>query len=201
MAVFVTSTVLGTYSLVSGGFNGSGATFFSGRVGMGYDASTTTTNYYSSGSSTIAVFTYQMNIELPPNAEITNCYVMANAHAESTSNSREYMCVQLYGGDGSALTSELNFKSVGTSNTTQTLTATTLPTVEQCAGMYLRCRLGYYGGAINGATVFVEYSLPTSPFRVKRNGSWETPSKVLVKHEDIWREVSQTMIKYLGEWQ
>lgn len=66
------------------------------------------------------------------------------------------MCAQLISGSTN-LSEELNFKDVGTSNSTQTLEATTLPTVSQLAAMKLQCRLGYYGGAINGATAHVEY--------------------------------------------
>ena len=66
------------------------------------------------------------------------------------------MCAQLISGSTN-LSEELNFKDVGTSNSTQTIEATTLPTVAQLATMKLQCRLGYYGGAINGATVHVEY--------------------------------------------
>jgi len=155
------SANLGTYALKSGGFNGSGASYFQGIVGHAYNASTTTTNYYSSGNGTKAVFTYQMHVTVPSNAVITACYVMVNGHAESTSNGNEYMCVQLFKSNGTALTSQLNFKSIGTSNSTQTLNATTLPTASECAGMYLECTLGYYGGAINGATVYVEYHAGT----------------------------------------
>lgn len=152
------TTVLGTYALKSGGFNGSGASYFKGIVGHGVDASKTTSNYYSSGSGTKAVFTYQMHVTVPAGATITACYVQVNGHAESTSNNNEYMCAQLFKANGTALTSQLNFKSVGTSNSTQTLTATTLPTASECAGLYLECTLGYYGGAINGATLYIEYS-------------------------------------------
>lgn len=154
--------VLGTYALVSGGFNGSGASYFEGLVGKGYNNnSQTTSNYYSSGSGTIAVFTYDMGVTLPSNATITSCYVMVNGHAESTSQSSEYMCAQLLAGS-TAITNELNFKSVGTSNSTQTIQATTLPTAAQCATLKLQCRLGYYGGAINGATLFIEYTVESN---------------------------------------
>lgn len=151
------STVLGAYELISGSFNGSGASYFSGIVGNGYDtADTTTSNYYSGGSSVQAVFQYDMGIDLPSNANITRCYVMVNGHAESSSNSSEYMCFQLKSGN-TELSDEINFKSVSTSNTTYTLECHTLPTVSQLADMVLECTLGYYGGAINGATLFVEY--------------------------------------------
>ena len=156
------TTVLGSYSLVSGSFNGSGATYFSGLVGAGIDHTKTTSNYYSGGSGTIAVFTYELNFaDIPSNATITELYCQVNGHAESTSNSSEYMCAQLVSGS-TTLSEELNFKSIGTSNSTQTITATTLPTVAQLANLKLQCRLGYYGGAINGATCYITYTVPSS---------------------------------------
>ena len=157
-----TSTVLGSYELVSGSFNGSGATYFSGLVGAGIDHTKTTSNYYSGGSGTIAVFTYDLDFaDIPSNATITELYCEVNGHAESTSNSSEYMCAQLISGSID-ISAETNFKSIGTSNTTITLTATTLPTVAQLADLKLQCRLGYYGGAINGATCYITYSVPSS---------------------------------------
>ena len=156
------SAVLGNYNLVSGSFNGSGATYFSGLVGAGVDHTKTTSNYYSGGSGTIAVFTYDLDFEdIPSNATITELYCEVNGHAESTSQGSEYMCAQLVS-ESTEISSELNFKSVGTSNSTQTLTATTLPTVAQLANLKLQCRLGYYGGAINGATCYITYTVPSS---------------------------------------
>lgn len=152
---------LGAYTLVSGSFNGSGATHFQGIVGNGSNASTTSSNYYSGGSGTIAVFTYNMPItNIPSNATITRVYCQVSGHAESTSNDNEYMCVKLISGS-TDISSELNFKSIGTSNSVQTLEATTIPTISQLAELKLQCRLGYYGGAINGATVYVVYTTPS----------------------------------------
>ena len=152
---------LGSYTLVSGGFNGSGASYFQGLVGKGIDNTKTTSNYYSSGSGTIAVFTYDMSFtDIPSNATITRVWCEVNGHAESTSNSSEYMCAQLISGN-TDLSEELNFKSIGTSNSTQTLEATPVPTVAQLEEMKLQCRLGYYGGAINGATAYVTYTVPS----------------------------------------
>lgn len=156
------STVLGTYTLVSGSFNGSGATYFQGLAGKGIDNTKTTSNYYSGGSGTIAVFTYNLSFnDIPSNATITRLYLEVNGHAESTSNNNEYMCVQLLNGS-TAISSELNFKSIGTSNSTQTIEATTLPTVAQLNNLKVQCRLGYYGGAINGATCYVVYEVPSA---------------------------------------
>lgn len=151
--------VLGTFDLISGGFN-SGQSWFEGIVGQGYDTdNTTTSNYYSSGSGTQAVFQYDVSFTgIPNNATITSLYMMVNGHAESTSNSSEYMCVQLKSGN-TDLSEQLNFKEIGTSNSTQTIQATTTPTVAQLENLVIECVLGYYGGAINGATVFLTYEV------------------------------------------
>lgn len=209
------SNVLGTYSLESGGFN-SGESWFQGIVGNGYDTTeTTTSNYYSSGSGTTAVFQYDVSFtNIPSNATITRMYMMANGHAESTSNSSEYMCVQLKSGS-TEFTEQYNFKSAGTSNTTQTIEATTLPTVSQLASLVVECTLGYYGGAINGVTVFVEYevsgasieyftytytvtgnatiavvigSAATDALYLKVNGSWAAVEKAYLKVNGSWVE-------------
>ena len=151
-----TSRTLGAFTLVSGSFD-SGESWFEDREGKGHDTSdTTTSNYYSGSSSTTAVFTYDVGFTLPSNANITRVYAIINAHAESNSNSSEYMCFQLVSGSTN-LSEEINFKTISTSNTNHTLECDTLPTVAQIAVMKLRCRLGYYGGALNGATVYVEY--------------------------------------------
>lgn len=157
------NTVLGQYTLISGRFNGSGASYFQGITGKGVNGSTTTSNYYSSGSGTIAVFTYKLifSEDIPENATITRLYCEVNGHAESTSNNNEYMCVQLRSGN-TELSEETNFKSVGTSNSTITLEATTLPTISQLDDLILYCRLGYYGGAINGATCYIVYETPSN---------------------------------------
>lgn len=129
-------------------------------MGQGHDTSnTTSSNYYSSSSNSQAIFTYDVPFEgIPNDATITNLYMMVNGHAESTSNNSEYMCVQLISGN-TELSDELNFKSVGTSNSTQTVTANVTPTVAQLENLKIQCRLGYYGGAINGATVYLEYEV------------------------------------------
>lgn len=160
------STVLGQYTKVSGSFNGNAETYFRGIVGKGVNGSQTTSNYYSSGSGTIAVFTYKFEFEsLPQGATVTGLYCEVNGHAESTSNNNEYMCVQLRSGN-TQLCNELNFKSIGTSNSTQTLRSTTIPTTSQLQDLVLYCRLGYYGGAINGATCYLQYSISGTAYEI-----------------------------------
>lgn len=199
----------GTYTLVSGTFN-SGSDWFSGRVGKPHDTTdTTTSNYYSSSSGTIVVFTYDVGFTLPADATITRVYALVNGHAESTSNSNEYMCAQLISGSTN-LSEELNFKSVGTSNSTQTVEATTLPTVAQLAAMKLQCRLGYYGGAINGATIYVTYTLSgkvyTYTYTVSGNSTiavviGEPPPQTLYyKSGGTWITAQSAYKKVNGSW-
>lgn len=205
------SNVLGEYTLVSGSFN-SGESYFQGLVGKGYDNTQTTSNYYSGGSGVIAIWTYDVPFTgIPNDATITSLYMLVNGHAESTSNSSEYMCAQLISGS-TELSDELNFKDVGTSNSTQTVTANVTPTVAQLENLQVRCRLGYYGGAINGATVYLEYemsgiyytysttisgdmtvavvigSVSTQKIYYKVNGAWVAASKVYKKVNGAWME-------------
>lgn len=221
-----TSAVLGTYSLVSGGFNGSGASYFQGLVGKGHTSSGTTTNYYSSGSGTQAVFRYAISFSnIPSNAVVTSLYMIANGHAESTSNASEYMCVQLKSGN-TELSEQYNFKEHGTSNGNETITATTLPTVAQLDDLVVECTLGYYGGALSGVTVYLEYAIPTSEIDyytytytvngnatiavvigsvgdkvfIKVNGTWKEATGIKVKQNGSWVDVSKVLKKESGSW-
>ena len=202
------SRALGAYTLVSGSFNGSGATYFQGLVGKDVNNTKTTSNYYSGGSSTIAVFTYDVGFELPAHATISKVYAEVNGHAESTSQSSEYMCVQLISGSTN-LSAELNFKSVGTSNSTQTINCTTIPTVAQLADMQLKCRLGYYGGAINGATIYVEATsdevLYTYSYTVNGDATiavtiGEVQQAIYYKNNGAWVIASAVYKKINGSW-
>ena len=206
------SNVLGEYEFISGSFSGSGATYFSGIVGHGYDTgTTTTTNYYSSSSSARAVFQYNVAFEGVPNdATIKSLYMMANGHAESTSNANEYMCVQLKSGS-TELSEQYNFKNAGTSNSTQTINATTLPTAAQLANLVVECTLGYYGGAINGVTVFLTYEVSgvyyTYSTTVSEDmtiavtiGSGGDTKKIYLKVNNSWVQYSKVYKKINGSW-
>ena len=201
--------VLGDYTLISGGFN-SGASWFEGIVGQGYDTDNiTTSNYYSSSSSTQAVFQYDVSFTgIPDDANITSLYMMVNGHAESTSNNNEYMCVQLKSGS-TDLSEEFNFKSAGTSNSTQTVTATTLPTVAQLENLVIECTLGYYGGAINGATVFLTYEMSGVYYTYSTTISEDmtiavviggSSAKIFLKVNDTWTQYSKVFVKVNGNW-
>lgn len=208
------NTNLGTYTLKSGSFNGSGGSYFEGIVGDGYNASQTTSNYYSGGYDTTAVFTYDMSFtNIPSNATIDRVYVVANGHAESISNSSEYMCIQLKSGN-TTLSEQYNWKESGsTSNSTYTLEATTIPTISQLSSMVLECTLGYYGGAINGATCYVEYSIRsgnpeyyTYTYTVDGNATIAvviasgSTNKIYVKVNGSWIEGTAAYKKVNGSW-
>lgn len=200
--------VLGEYTLVSGSFN-SGESWFEGRVGNGYDTDdTTTSNYYSSSSSVRAIFRYDVSFTgIPSDATIENLYMMVNGHAESTSNSNEYMCVQLVSGD-TELSEQLNFKSIGTSNSTQTITANVTPTVSQLENLAIECTLGYYGGAINGATVFLTYSVSGVYYTYSTTISGNmtivvtigSQTKIYIKENGTWVEYTKGYKKVNGVW-
>lgn len=201
------SRALGAYTLVSGSFNGSGASYFQGLVGKGVNNTQTTSNYYSGGNGTIAVFTYDVGFDLPASATITRVYAQVNGHAESTSQSSEYMCAQLISGSTN-LSSELNFKSIGTTNTTQTIECTTIPTVAQLASMQLKCRLGYYGGAINGATIYVEASSNEVSYTYSYTIDGDATIVVNIggsqiiyyKNNGLWVQASAVYKKVNGSW-
>ena len=62
-----------------------------------------------------------------------------------------------------------------------------------------------YGFVIYGATLTVDYEyddtpVVTMPMRVKVNGAWETPTKVLVKQSGIWQASSGILAKDNGTW-
>ena len=56
---------------------------------------------------------------------------------------------------------------------------------------------------VYGAEITVTYEEgtgPTIPFRVKNNGSWVTPTKVMVKNNNAWVEASKILVKDGGTW-
>lgn len=203
------TNVLGDYTLVSGSFY-SGESYFQGLVGKGHNNTQTTSNYYSGGSGVIAVFTYDVPFEgIPDSATINSLYMLVNGHAESTSQSSEYMCARLISGSTN-LSDELNFKSVGTSNSTQTVTANVTPTIAQLENLKVQCRLGYYGGAINGATVYLEYEVSGVYYTYETTISGDmtiavtigggSTKKIYVKVNGTWTQYSKIYRKINGSW-
>lgn len=145
-------------------YNASGslstATAFSNANGKGYDASTTTSNGYCSTSGSTVTVTYGFDFSsVPSNAEITSVRCRVSGHAESSSNSNEHCDCQVYKGSAAAGTQK-SFKSTGTTNTVLDLNDLGSWTRAELDTLTLHVIVGYYGGAINGATVDVEYTVP-----------------------------------------
>ena len=123
------------------------------------------------------------------------------------------MSVQLRSGS-TYLSKKVDFKIHGVNNTVVTLNAT--PTISQLEDMVLECEVGAYGGAINGATCYVEYSVAedypsyytytftvdedviidvlinapiTDAISFKRNGEW-------VKAIEVYKRINGSWVKY-----
>ena len=204
---YVLSAVLGNCKITSGSFGASDAVYFTGIVGHGVGATRTISNYRSNSSST--VFEYDMSFSgIPSNATVERVYCKVNGHAENASSS--CMSVQLKS-DSTYLSKRIDFKTTGTNNNVVTLQAK--PTIKQLESMVLECEVGSYGGAINGATCYVEYSINESKpsyytytyivngnadiavtiepvinnsVSVKLNGAWIEASEVYKKVNDVW---------------
>jgi len=132
---------------------------------IGYSAESpysSTSNTYSSGSGTVGHIDYSFGIDssiFPSNATITAVTCAATGHCENASQSSEVSRVTLYL-DGGAISDTEDFTS--TSNTTVNLTATTLPAISNVDSLVLRHEVGYYGGLVNGATLSITYTVPST---------------------------------------
>lgn len=204
---YVLSAVLGSCEITSGSFDVSSTTYFTGIIGHGVDATRTISNYRSSELRT--VFEYDMSFNgIPNNATIEQVYCKVNGHAENSSSS--CMSVQLKSGS-TYLSERIDFKTIGTNNTVVTLQAK--PTIAQLENLVLECEAGSYGGAINGATCYVEYSINENKpsyytytyiadgdaditatikpaidngINFKFNGAWVEASEVYKKVNGVW---------------
>lgn len=78
---------------------------------------------------------------------------------ESTTASSERCDCTIYKGS-TAISDTTKFTS--TSAQVITLTATTLPTVSELSNISLQIEVGYYGGAVDGATITVTYTVAGS---------------------------------------
>lgn len=189
-------------------------------IGVGVDGSSVSGNDYSSSSGSTAHIDYSFDFsEIPAGASIQSVSVRVKGHCESTSSSSEVATLQLYSGS-TAKGSESEFTS--TSDQTITMSAGTWTRAE-LQNAILRFTIGYYGGAVSGATWSVTYEMDgyvytisnitadhtivVSPsggtsinIRVKQNGAWITPSKVYVKQNGTWRQATKIMGKTNGSW-
>lgn len=173
-------------------------------------SSGTSSNMYASSNSTgYAAYSFDFS-SIPSNATIENIEVRCYGHRESSTISSTYVsqCV-LYNGD-TAISEEVDFPS--TSNSTITLTPTTMPTRAQLDNVVVRHYVGYYGGLVLGISFVVTYSTGsgvdhyTYTFTVTGDttvavtiGS-TTKDTVYFKVNGNWVEVETFYVKVNGVW-
>lgn len=168
--------------------------------------------YASSNSTGYAAYSFDFSA-IPSNATIENIEVRCYGHRESSTISSTYVsqCV-LYRGS-TAISDKVDFPS--TSNTTITITPTTMPTRSELDNVTLRHYVGYYGGLVLGITFEVTYSTgsgldhytytftttgdaaivvtignATNKIYLKVNGTWMEATTVYKKVNNVWVEQS-----------
>ena len=150
---YTVSSVISSYTL-SGSIS-SGSDKFTGAIGYGYDTERTLSGngYAPSGSTAVVRYKFDLS-SVPADAVVKAVVCKVKGRAESSSNSSEHCDCQLYNSSGVAVGSMISFKSTGTTLTVIELNDSTGWTAQELINMELRVTVGYYGGAIYGATVF-----------------------------------------------
>lgn len=210
------SSVIKTYTLQSGTLSSTSAKYFQNAVNNGSDTTQRQTgNGYSSSYGSTATVKYTFDFSsIPALAEIKSVRCSIRGHAESSSNTNEHMDCQLFSGT-SAISDMKSFKSTGTTNTVIELTQTMPIDRQELDSLWLSVIVGYYGGAIDGATVEVDYQIGWNPpfysfsitnvstahtlvvtmspgstptLYVKINGNWVAAKSVYKKINGVWVE-------------
>jgi len=173
-------------------------------------SSGTSSNMYASSNSTgYAAYSFDFS-SIPSNATIENIEVRCYGHRESSTISSTYVsqCV-LYNGN-TAISEEVDFPS--TSNSTITLTPTTMPTRAQLDNVVVRHYVGYYGGLVLGISFVVTYSTGsgvdhyTYTFTVTGDATIAVTigstakDTVYLKVNGNWVEVETFYVKVNGVW-
>lgn len=163
---------------------------------------------------------------IPATATILSVSCDVKAYIGSTSSSITTKTAQLYAGT----TAKGSTTTVPTTNSTWAIENTGSWTATEVRNIRLRFD-GYYPNSssyylyVYGAELTVTYetdnyvyvyTMPnlsadhtilvasagvSIPFRVKNNGSWVTPTKILVKDNGTWKEAKSIKVKNNGSWQ
>lgn len=175
-------------------------------VGHGADYTGVTGNDYASSSGSTAHIDYSFDFsDIPSGAAVQSVSVQVRGHCESTTSSSEVATLQLYSGT-TAKGGEAEFESTG--NELVTMTAGTW-TRDELQSAVLRFTIGYYGGAVSGATWTVVYELDgyvyiisniTADHAIVVAASGSGPS-LYVKQGGSWVQVKSAYIKRSGAWQ
>lgn len=173
-----------------------------------------TSNMYASNTGHVD-YSFDFS-DIPSGATISSVSVKVAGHRESsTTDSTHIANVQLMSGNTNK-GDDQDFTS--TSNHVITLSNPGTWTRAELQNAKLRFTVGYYGGLVTGITWNVTYELSgysytisnittnhvivvskTMNLRVKVNGAWVTPTKVLVKQSNTWVE-GKVMAKDGGTW-
>lgn len=163
-------------------------------------------------------------ISIPSGATILSVECDVHAYISSTSSSITTKSVQLYAGS----TAKGSATTVPTTNSIFAIADTGSWTASEVQNICLRFD-GYYPNSssyylyVYGADLTITYqsagyvyvytmtSLAADhtilvalakviPFRVKSNGAWATPTKVLVKDGGTWKDAQKILVKDNGTW-
>lgn len=204
------ATVTETITLVPSSYDSDHAYYSASSIANGYTDATSTT--YSQinltrGSGAITYFYYKFDTSsIPADATISSISCSAKLRISTTNSS--YVTtrqIQLFSGT----TGKGSASSVTNSNTTIALTCGTWTRSElNDTRIRLYAVRGTkntntsYGFVFYGATLTITYSYdaPDMPLRVKQNGTWVTPTKVLEKNNGSWVEASKILVKDNGTW-
>lgn len=182
------------------------------------DPYTSTSNMYASDEGYVD-YAFDFS-DVPSGATISSVSVSVYGHRENATIDDTHIAnVQLMSGSINKGTDE-DFTS--TSNQLITVSNPGTWTRAELQSAKLRFTVGYYGGLVCGITWNVTYEVDGYVYtisnittdhtivvssgttqlniRVKQNGAWITPSKVLVKQSGSWVQASKIMVKNNGSW-
>ncbi len=163
-------------------------------------------------------------INIPSGATILSVECSVHAYISSTSSSITTKTAQLYAGS----TAKGSATTVPTTNSTWDISDTGSWTASEVQNIRLRFD-GYYPNSnsyylyVYGADLTITYqsegyvyvytisniqaahtilvvAAVTMPLRIKQNGAWVTPRKVLVKDGGTWKESVKILVKQNGSW-
>lgn len=198
----------GSVSATPGSYETSGSirgTYYQRAIGhdADYTGGTTSSDYASSNTAHID---YHFDFSsVPEGATVTGVSVRVRGHAEDISQSSEVAKLRLYSGS-TAKGSESEFTSE--SNVVVTMDAGTWTRAE-LQDAVLRFTIGYYGGAVTGATWTVTYEQSgytytinsvTQDHAIVVSAGGSGPS-LYVKDGSTWVQVTTAYRKVSGAWQ
>lgn len=178
-------------------------TYYQSAIGHDADYTGGTTSSDYANSDTASVY-YSFDFSsIPEGATVTSVSVRVRGHAEDTSQSSEVATLQLYSGT-TAKGSEAEFTSE--SNAVVTMDAGTWTRAE-LQDARLRFTVGYYGGAVVGATWTVAYEVDGWVYTISNVVedhaivvAEESTTALYVKQGSAWVQVTRAYRKTNGAW-